>query len=340
MNATLATHFPVPRQKTCGAGATVRSAEELRALLRNAGTRQAKGHLAQLDRVLRLDSRNRLVEVQAGARWEALSTYLDSQKIAGASGLDAAARGFAVPATAGECVAHNPACPDGTPFAIHVAALAVVSADGELRRTSRLQQPELFQRVVGGHGMMATVYSVTLSIDSLVNAFTAASPPVTLDAQCEAGPVGESMRLMVPPANLQAFLAELRQALDDFRLPVCALSVRKALPDTETRLRWATGELALIDLRFPARPTLPARVAATQVRRALIAAALAHGGRFDLATGCDASREQVEAAYPMLKSLLAEKRRCDPQERLGGAFYAHFRALFQRGSCEVRWAAQ
>lgn len=341
MNATLATALPLPlHDSPPRASSRVRSAQELRTALRVSGVHRGTPDLALLDRVLRLDAQGGRVELQAGVRWDALSAYLASQSIAGAASLGTAAACCELPATAGECVARNSACPDGSPIASHVTALAVVTADGELRRAGRSHQPELFQRIIGGHGLIAATYSVTLCVDSLVRAFSGATPPVTLDSAPGTGATGESVRLMVPPSNLHTFLAALRQAFDDFRLPIHALRVRKAMPDDVSLLRWATEELALVDVRLPARLTLPAQVAATQVRRALIAAALTHGGRFDLATGFDAGREQVEAAYPKFKSFLAEKRRHDPQERLGGAFYAHYRSLFERESCDVRWTPE
>ncbi len=145
------------------------------------------------------------------------------------------------------------------------------------------------------------------------------------------------MRLMVPPARLGGFLGKLRLAFDDYRLPLDGLRVRKALPEAETTLRGATEELAVVEVPFAEGGTLPARAALAQIRRRLIAASLEHGGRFDLDTGFDASREQVEAAYPMFSAFLAEHRRCDPQERLGGDWYLHYRALFGRGNCAVRW---
>ena len=51
----------------------------------------------------------------------------------------------------------------------------------------------------------------------------------------------------------------------------------------------------------------------------------------------EATREQVEACYPQLRTLLAEKRRLDPAEKLVNAWYTHHRSLMCRESCEVRW---
>ncbi len=337
MNATLAALQPVLPVSAMRMPPKVRSAEDLRSALR-ASHRIGTPDLSQLDRVLRLDASNGRIEIQAGVRWEVLSAYLYARSMPCAAGLGPTALQAGLPATLVECVDCNPASPDGTPFSTLIQALAVVTADGELRRTSRSVQHELFRAVIGGHGMIGAVYSVTLRIEALLQAFLHAQPAVLLDSgPAAAGQAAIMLRLMVPPARLEGFLAELRQAFEDFRLPIGCLSVRRALPENETLLRWATDELALIEVSFEDRGTLPSRVAATQVLRNLIAAAIAHGGRFDLATGLDASRDQVEAAYPAFSAFLAEKRRYDPQERLHGAWYQHYRGLFRREPCEVRW---
>jgi len=340
MSASIAAYHPALPLPAPRSGPKVRSAEELRAVLRAPGTRISTADLSQLDRVLRLDARAGRIEVQAGVSWRALADYLGAQSIEGTAALADAAGLAGLPHSLGACVGGNPAGPDGTPFSALVEALAIVTADGELRRASRSAQAELFRAALGGHGLFGAVYSVTLRIDALVQAFAAATPPVRLDGAAGApSQNGIRLCLMVPPARLEAFLADLRASFDDYRLPIGDLSVRRAMPEHETLLRWATEELALVEVGFADRGTLPSRVAATQLRRTLIAGALAQGGRFELATGLDASREQVEAAYPMFSAFLAEKRRHDPQERLDGAWYRHYRSLFQREPCEVRWAA-
>lgn len=343
MNATLAppdAGCPTGSPRWCAApiDAVVRSARELCALLRRTDEHRPVPDLSQMNRILRLDEHRGLVEVQSAARWTDLACFLADAGIAAGRELARAAE-HALPATIGECVARNPAAPDGNPFVSHVESLAVVGADGELRCTSRDRHPDWFRAVNGGQDLIAVVYSITLRFDLLARAFACADPMVRFPA---AGPLegrieGRS-RLMVPPAGLEAFLGELRAAFDDYRLPIHSICVRRASADRETLLRWATGELAVIDVSFPEPETLPGRVAATQVRRMLIAAALAHGGRFDLSTGMDASREQVEAAYPMFSAFLAAKRRYDPQLRLAGPWYRHYEALFRREPLEVRWS--
>ncbi|MGH8726360.1 MAG: hypothetical protein ACREU1_16020, partial [Burkholderiales bacterium] len=53
----------------------------------------------------------------------------------------------------------------------------------------------------------------------------------------------------------------------------------------------------------------------------------------------EATRSQTEACYPQLRAFLAEKRRVDPAEKLTNAWYRHYRSLFCRDTCEVRWAS-
>jgi hypothetical protein len=78
-------------------------------------------------------------------------------------------------------------------------------------------------------------------------------------------------------------------------------------------------------------------VRATQVRRELIDAAIARGGSFPITSTPEATREQVERCYPQLRTVLAEKRRLDPSEKLVNPWYGHHRNLLWREACDVRW---
>jgi hypothetical protein len=78
-------------------------------------------------------------------------------------------------------------------------------------------------------------------------------------------------------------------------------------------------------------------VRSTQVRRELIDSAIARGGGFPIACTPEATREQTEACYPQLRTVLAEKRRIDPDEKLVNAWYLHHRNLLNRSSAEERW---
>jgi hypothetical protein len=113
--------------------------------------------------------------------------------------------------------------------------------------------------------------------------------------------------------------------------------VRRTLPEDETVLRWSRREYASIILRLAERGTIGGSVRSTQLRRELIDSAIARRGGFPIACTPEATREQTEACYPQLKSVLAEKRRIDPNEKLVNAWYLHHRSLLGRTSSAERW---
>lgn len=312
------------------------SAQDLCSALRTADPRRGPPATERLDRPLACDPSLGRVEVQAGTPWARVG-----RQLADALGTDApdfAAAYAPLGATVGEAVATLPPLPDATPFADAVESLALVTADGDLRCTSRSRHADLFRLVLGGHGSIAAPYSVTLRIPVLLRALEAAEPPVEIApaADSPADP-GDTLRLFVPPARLATLIDGVRRSADEFRVPLQRVTVRRALPDAEPVLAWATQELAVVDLCTRRPATLPARAAAAQLRKAWIDCALALGGRFDLATGFDASREQVEAGYPRFSAFLAEARRLDPRGRLAGRWLRHYAALFACGPVSGRW---
>lgn len=302
----------------------------LSALELRQAVRQAKPYnAARLDRVLRLDASRGLVEVQASATWAALSSYLRPTAQACAwNGLPAI----------GESVAANAAGPDGRPCVAHIEALALVTPDGELRRISRDANAELFALAVGGQGLFGAVYSVTLRLESFARAASEALPGASL-ALPAGGGVHRRLELLVPPERLEEFLAETRARCGEWRIAIEGVEARRALPEDETFLRWAQREYAAVAMALAEPPALGGAVRATQLRRELIDAAIAHGGSFPIACTPDATRAQVETCYPMIMAFLAERRRLDPAERLANAWYRHHRSLLGREACEVRWSS-
>src|SRR5262249_40544980 len=156
-----------------------------------------------MDRVLRLDAKQDLVEVQAATPWTALVKHLAAQ------GCDLAA--FSLEATVGDSVSRATAGPDGLPVTAHVVSLTLVTQDGELRRADRKTNAELFRLVLGGQGVIGVLYSVTLSLASLRQSAAAALEPVALAiGEPRPGYENSSIELLLPPAALESFLAELR----------------------------------------------------------------------------------------------------------------------------------
>lgn len=300
------------------------SASELCAAVRHAQPFDA----ARLDRMLRVDASRGLAETQASATWSRVSAHLHP----GNAAAQAAWAGYG---TIAEGVAQNVAGPDGRPIVAHVESLAVVTPDGELRRVGR--GSELFALLVGGQGLFGSPYSVTLRLESLARAAMDRAQPAALDVPGAEG-AARPAHFLVPPESCDAFLAEARSRCDEWRVAIHAVAARRVRSEDETLLRWARREYAAVTLALAELPALGGAVRATQLRRQLIDAAIAHGGSFPIACTPEATRAQAEACYPELRRVLAEKRRLDPAERLSNSWYRHHRSLLGRESCDVRWA--
>lgn len=115
-----------------------------------------------LSRILSIDEKRGLVEVEAGIQWPALVEALAEtpwairQKQTGADDL---CIGGAISANAhGRGLAY-------APFVADVERLLVVGADGVARACSRHENPDLFRLVCGGYGLVGVVHSATLRLD-------------------------------------------------------------------------------------------------------------------------------------------------------------------------------
>ena len=113
--------------------------------------------------------------------------------------------------------------------------------------------------------------------------------------------------------------------------------MRRYQAEAETNLRWATREWAGVAVRFGSKSTLGARVAAAEIRRALLSAALARGGSFPIRDLRDATRRQLETCYPMIGAFLTDKRRGDAAERLQNSWYRRLVATMRSELGAVRW---
>ena len=313
----------------------VRSAGDLRDALRQARECTLTLDGSGMDRVLGFDAARGRLELQAATPWTELARYLAQHAIS----IDAYARMRGLPATVGEAVSQAAAGPDGAPVSSHLTSIALFTPDGELKRADRDTNGELFRLAVGGHGVIGLLYSVTLCVESLQRSAAAAAAPVALNIT-EGPATGApecAIECLVPPGALHAYLREVRSLLDERRIAVHGITVRRYQPDPDARLRWADREWAGVEMRFGIRKTLGASVAAAEVRRALLGLALAHGGSFPVRDLRDATRSQLEACYPMIAAFLADKRRGDPAERLQNAWYRRLAATLRSAPCAVRW---
>lgn len=283
---------------------------------------------AGLNRILRLDTAQGLLEVQAATPWRAIAAELRPG--------DARARVRTTMPTVGESIERNAAGPDGTPAVAHVACMALVTPEGELRRVSRDREAELFALAIGGQGLFGTIYSVTLRLGTLARAVERAGTPEEKTLRPEHA--GHTLELLLPPSTLGDFTQHLEAHCHDRRTPLQSVALRQTAPEEDTFLRWARRDYVEVKLGFVPTSGLGAAVRAAQLRRELIDSAISLGGSFHIACTPDATRAQMQACYPQLAEFIAHKRRFDPNERLVNDWYLHQRSLLGRDLCEVRFA--
>lgn len=285
---------------------------------------------ARLSRILAVDEQQGLLEVQAATPWAAIAAQLRP-------GDERASAIRTTMPTVGESIARNAAGPDGQPAVTHLHSLTLATPEGELRRLSRNREAQLFALAVGGHGLFGAFYSVTLRIDSLARAVEEATRPqhIVLRPGRE---VAQPLELLLPPERLEGFIEEADARCRDWRIGLHSIELRRTAAEDETFLRWACREFAEVKLNLAAPEVLGTRIRSAQLRRELIGAAIAAGGRFQIASTSEATREQTEVCYPQLEAFLAQKRRFDPHERLTNGWYRHQRKLLSRELCQVRWS--
>jgi FAD/FMN-containing dehydrogenase len=312
----------------------VRSAEDLRRAVRAAQGSPLLFDASALDRVLSCDTAGGLVEVQSEATWTSLAQRFADR----APELSAFAEDAWLPERIGASVARNAIAPGGATLVKHVESVALVTPDGELQRVSRRFHPELFRLAIGGHGAFGPLYSVTLRIDSLARSAKNACADAVLELDSTTTSSLRRIELYAPPERVDDLLARIRDLAADWRTAIARIEVRRVTADHETALHLPLRQCAALALHLHVSPGLGGSVRAKQLGGELIGAALEHGGAFSLATGSDASREQVEACYPRFSSFLAEKRCYDPLDSLHNDWYRHFRNLFRQTACTVRWS--
>lgn len=156
----------------------VRSARKDRRVISVAGGRHAMGgqqfgtdtlllDIRKLSRVLQLDRKNGILEVEAGIEWpELIDGYLNMQNGDGPTwGITQKQTGADRFTMAGTIAAN--AHGRGLklkPFVSDVESFVLVDATGTTQRCSRRENPELFRLVHGGYGLFGVVTSVQLRL--------------------------------------------------------------------------------------------------------------------------------------------------------------------------------
>ena len=125
----------------------------------------------------------------------------------------------------------------------------------------------------------------------------------------------------VPQAAFPAFVADLGAAVRAHECDLLNVTVRDLSADEDAFLRYANRELVALVLLFHQGRDAGADRAMEPLTRALVDAALRHGGRYYLPYRLHASPEQFRAAYPMAPRFFELKRRYDPGELFRNRFY-------------------
>jgi len=117
----------------------------------------------------------------------------------------------------------------------------------------------------------------------------------------------------VPVHAFRGFVARMRTILTAADADVLNVSIRHAAADATSLMRWADRDMFCFVLYHKQRTWQDAR--ATGWTRALIDAALDHGGRYYLPYRLHATRRQFARAYPQADRFAAIKRDVDPDNR-------------------------
>jgi FAD/FMN-containing dehydrogenase len=136
--------------------------------------------------------------------------------------------------------------------------------------------------------------------------------------------------LYVPRDRFEPFMAGARAVLRQRRANVVYGTVRLIERDTETVLAWAREPWACIVLNLHIDHTSDGVRDAGDTFRALIDAAIRHGGTYYLTYHRWARPDQIERGHPAMRAFLEAKHRYDPDERFQSDWYRWHRQLFDR----------
>lgn len=129
----------------------------------------------------------------------------------------------------------------------------------------------------------------------------------------------------IPTAEFVPFMAQVRQIVQADHTNVISSTIRFVHHNDEVDLAYAPEKDAFAVILMTNTKLDPTSVKATgRTTRAIMKAALQHGGTNYLTYQLFPTRQQVERAYPRLPAVFAAKKRWDPQELFMNEFYAHY----------------
>ncbi len=119
----------------------------------------------------------------------------------------------------------------------------------------------------------------------------------------------------VPLKNFEAFIPRMKKIFDDHHVHIINVSIRHALPDPGSLMRWAREEVFSFVVYYKQGRTKKDAEEVGKWTRKLIDEALALGGTYYLPYQIHATQEQFQKAYPDSKAFFALKKKVDPLNR-------------------------
>jgi len=119
----------------------------------------------------------------------------------------------------------------------------------------------------------------------------------------------------IPVENFDSFLPKMRKIFQQHDVDVVNISIRHALPDSESYLSWARSEVFAFVVYHSQGTTEADRAEVGDWTREMIDAILSEGGSYYLPYQPHATTAQFRAAYPDSDKYFAVKRSVDPQNR-------------------------
>jgi FAD/FMN-containing dehydrogenase len=132
----------------------------------------------------------------------------------------------------------------------------------------------------------------------------------------------------VPRPALEAFFADVREAIRKGAVPIVYGTVRLIEQDAETFLPWARQPWACTIFNLHVEHTPAGIERSADAFRTLIDLGLKRQGSYFLTYHRYARRDQVEAAYPRFVEFLQLKQTYDPSGRFQSDWWRHYRDMF------------
>lgn len=128
----------------------------------------------------------------------------------------------------------------------------------------------------------------------------------------------------IPVRHFDSFTRDMAELIRTHRAQVLSVSVRHANTDPVPLLPWATEEVFSFVVYFKQKTSAEACAAVGEWTRAMIEAALRHGGRYYLPYQLHATQAQFERAYPEVATLRRLKRGVDPDGKFSNQMWAKY----------------